>query len=174
MPREFKPKPAKPGSGLIGAAAEHYVMYRLLQMGMVAALAPVGAPIADIVVSDPDLRRIVSVQVKARRKLGSGGWVMKEKHEALVQPLLFYCFVQIPDVPTEAAKCWVVPSEVVADIVRVSHANWLKGSTEAKPRKDSGMRSFKPTYGMRHIGKPSGWLDQYSEAWSLIKEVATA
>jgi hypothetical protein len=39
-------------SAILGAAGEHYVMSRLLMRGMIAALAPVNAPNADIVVTN--------------------------------------------------------------------------------------------------------------------------
>jgi hypothetical protein len=39
-------------SSLLGAADEHYVMSQLLRRGFIAALAPVGVPLANIVVTD--------------------------------------------------------------------------------------------------------------------------
>jgi hypothetical protein len=35
-----------------GVAGEHYVMYRLLRRGLIAAVAPTGVPNADIIVRD--------------------------------------------------------------------------------------------------------------------------
>lgn len=39
-------------STVLGAAGEHYVMSVLLRHGFIAALAPVGVPNTDIIVSD--------------------------------------------------------------------------------------------------------------------------
>ncbi len=47
---------------------------------------------------------------------------MSEKHEQHMHERLFYAFVDFePDVP----NVYVVPSAVVADVVRRSHLSWL-------------------------------------------------
>jgi hypothetical protein len=43
-------------TSLLGAAGEHFVMSELLRRGYIAALAPRGAPNADIVVTDVNAR----------------------------------------------------------------------------------------------------------------------
>lgn len=56
-------------------------MSQLLGRGFIAALAPVGLPTADIVVTNDIGDRACAIQVKARRELGTdGGWHMKSKH----------------------------------------------------------------------------------------------
>jgi hypothetical protein len=80
----------KGNSTLLGAAAEHYVMCQLLRREMIAALAPVGVPNADIIVCDIKGSKLAAVQVKARREIGSdGGWHMKEKHEGILERKTF-------------------------------------------------------------------------------------
>jgi hypothetical protein len=67
-------------STLLGAAGEHHVMAELLRRGYIAALAPIGVPNADIIVTDVEGSRLCSIQVKTRRDIGSdGGWHMKAK-----------------------------------------------------------------------------------------------
>ncbi|MEF2550920.1 hypothetical protein VQ042_06005 [Aurantimonas sp. A2-1-M11] len=114
-------------STLLGAAGEHYVMSQLLRRGYSAALAPVGVPNADIVVIDDIGERLCALQVKSRLEKGSDrGWHMKEKHELLSAPTLFYAFVDFGKEDLhEAPKCWLLPSAVVADVIRRSHAAWL-------------------------------------------------
>ncbi len=53
-------------STLLGAAGEHYVMSLLLRHGFIAALAPVGVPNCDIVVTDDIGDRLWAVQIKSR------------------------------------------------------------------------------------------------------------
>lgn len=48
-------------SSLLGAAGEHYVMSQLLRRGFIAALAPVGVPSADIVVTDDIGDRVCAI-----------------------------------------------------------------------------------------------------------------
>jgi hypothetical protein len=54
-----------------GVAGEHYVTYRLLRRGLIAALAPTGVPNADIIVTDDIGDKVCAVQVKTR--LSPGG-----------------------------------------------------------------------------------------------------
>lgn len=145
-------------------------MSQLLRRGMIAALAPAGVPDADIIVSNRLGSSLAAVQVKAR-SVGAtrGGWVMKAKHEDIQRPLLFYAFVDFGKDLAAAAHCWVVPSLVVADAIKESHAAWLsmpgKGGQE---HQDSDMRGLSHDYSRYGIGRALGWLDPYREAWHLI------
>lgn len=77
-------------TSLLGAAGEYFVMSEMLRRGYIAALAPAGVPLADIVVTDLEGARLCSLQVKSRRDIGSdGGWHMKAKHEAIRGERLF-------------------------------------------------------------------------------------
>jgi hypothetical protein len=160
----------KVNTTLLGAAAEHFVMSQLLRQNMIAALAPAGVPDADIIVSNRVGDKLAAIQVKARRKLGSdGGWHMGQKHEAIVQDSLFYCFVEFGE-PAEITRCWIVPSSVVAEAVKIYHAEWLaKPGKKGQPHNDSKMRRFLPDYKYETMPHhKAGWLDAYEEAWHLI------
>lgn len=159
-------------STILGAAAEHYVMCQLLRRGRIAALAPAGVPDADIIVSDREGGALAAVQVKARRDIGAdGGWHMRKKHEGIVRPLLFYCFVDFGKALEDKPKCWVLPSAVVASTLAKAHLDWL--NTPGKGghvRKDSDFRRLLPHYPDSAL-KPefaTGWLDHYQNAWDSI------
>ena len=157
-------------STVIGAAGEHYVMCQLLRRGMIAALAPAGVPHADIIVSNSLGSSLAAVQVKARRNVGKGGWVLKAKHEGMKQPLLFYAFVDFRDDVSVAPGCWIVPSAIVAEAATLSHAAWLDAPGKGgKPHQDNELRQFLHDYsgfGMAKHGP--GWLDSYQDAWDTI------
>jgi hypothetical protein len=146
-------------SSVLGAAGEHYVMCQLLRQGMIAALAPAGVPNADIVVTDDLGSRLCAVQVKARvdtgKKGGDRGWHMKAKHEDIVSDALFYVFVDFgPDLVTPPV-CYVVPSRVVADVVRRGHAIWLSTpGMKGQARNQTVMRRFLPDFDGQ--GRPIG------------------
>ena len=56
---------------------------------------------------------------------------------------MFYVFVNIND-PRALPDFTVVPSKIVAEYVRSSHAQWLQGTKRSgQPRKDSPMRNFR-------------------------------
>ncbi len=60
-------------STLTGAAGEHYVMYRLLKMGYIAALAPKGVPNADLIVTNIEGELTAVIQVKTKSKKNANG-----------------------------------------------------------------------------------------------------
>lgn len=161
-------------TSLIGAAGEHLVMSQLLRRGFIAALAPAGVPNCDIVVTDDVGDRAFAVQVKTRRNLGTdGGWHMSKKHEQLVSPTLFYCFVDLGREPSDTPTIYVVPAPVVADVLHRAHKAWLaKPGKGGKPHNDTDFRRFLPDYS--HLGLDDlgpDWLDGYrgSAAWDQLK-----
>jgi len=149
-------------------------MSQLLRRGLIAALAPQGVPNLDIVVSDVSGIRQLGLQVKSRLNKGSdGGWHMGAKHETIVSPNLFYCFVDFGNDTLDAVQTFVIPSLQVAEVVKDSHATWLANpGKNGHVRKDSNLRRLSPDYSYAYA--PSlpkyalGWMDQYREAWQLI------
>lgn len=162
-------------STLLGAAGEHHVMAELLRRGYIAALAPQGVPIADIVVTDVEGARLCSIQVKTRRDIGSdGGWHMKEKHERIRGNRLFYCFVDFGKTTDTRPAVHVLPSAVVADVLARSHRKWLTTpGKNGRAHKDTQMRRLLPDYarvfGAEDNPYPHGWLDAYRDAWHVLK-----
>jgi hypothetical protein len=117
---------------------------------------------------------LCAVQVKARQGKGAdGGWHMSKKHETIKAPGLFYAFVDFGSIIDPKPVTYIVPSEVVAVVIRTMHAAWLaKPGQEGQQRNDSDFRRFMPDY-TRNCGdgaKPyvEGWLDHYRDAWSLL------
>ena len=164
-----------PQPNLTGAAGEYYAMCQLLRLGYIAALAPIGVPNADIVVTDADGNKLSAIQVKARRNIGADrGWHMKPKHEKLISSSLVYCFVQF-DLDLKASpSCWIVPSNIVADTLTRSHQAWLgTPGRNGRSHQDHAMRRFLPDYS--HVGLGTshgqGWLDPYEENWGLITHI---
>lgn len=160
-------------SSLLGAAGEHYVMSQLLRRGFIAALAPVGVPTADIVVTDEIGDRACAIQVKTRRELGTdGGWHMKAKHEEIRGASLFYVFLSFPSDSSKLPDAFVIPSAVVADILRDAHRAWLaRPGRGGRPHKDGEMRRLLPDYSKENLGVTHGpgWLEAYRDAWELLR-----
>jgi hypothetical protein len=160
-------------SSLLGAAGEHYVMSQLLRRGLIAALAPVGVPTADIVVTDDVGERACAIQVKTRRELGTdGGWHMKAKHEAIRGASLFYVFLSFPADVSQLPAALVVPSAVVADALFTAHRAWLaRPGHNGQPHKDGEMRRFLPDYSREGLSERYGpeWLEPYRDAWDQLK-----
>jgi hypothetical protein len=141
-------------SALIGAAGEHYVLYRLLRNGVLAAPAPTGAAIADLIVFDPaTMNAGAMIQVKAR--MGGGkirSWRMRDKNQHFAHPRLFYALV---DLAVEPPAVFVVPSASVKEALTVDHEAFL-----ARGGRDSTVRRFAPR---------SAWLELHRDAWAMLE-----
>lgn len=159
-------------STTLGAAGEHYVMCQLLRRGLIAALAPAGVPNSDIIVCDDIGQRLCAIQVKSRVAKGTdGGWHMKEKHERIVSPTLFYAFVDFGTDLVSPPTSYIVPSRVVADVLQRAHHLWLMTpGKHGQQRKDGALRRFLPDYDhvKLPIGCGSGWIDRYRENWQQL------
>lgn len=162
-------------STLLGAAGEYFVMSELLRRGFIAALAPTGVPNADIVVTDIEGHRLCSIQVKTRRQIGSdGGWHMKPKHADIKGDHLYYCFVDLGKTAEDHPQIYILPSKVVADVIKTTHQYWLlKPGKNGKSHKDSKVRRLLPDYSRLYGNDPTpykaGWLEAYRDAWHLLK-----
>lgn len=91
----------------------------------------------DILASHPETGRMLKIEVKTnfRSSRSAGGssalfgpyesaWMMKDKHEKLIDDDLFYCFVNISQ-DTKRFRFFMVPSKVVAEYVKRQHKLWL-------------------------------------------------
>ena len=145
-------------------------MCQLLRRGKLAALAPAGMPFADILVSDERGSALSAVQVKARTYGADGGWHMSEKHEMFREDLHIYCFVDFGIDLTGQARCWIVPSAIIADALIASYQTWLrKPGKGGRPHREYSGRRLRPDYsdiGLTTHGP--GWLNSYEGAWDRI------
>ncbi len=154
------------GSILIGATGEDYFLYQLHRRDLLAAPVPSGAPIADLLVFDPKMSVGSMIQVKTTTRAHS--WVLGEKNERPehVHPRLFYAFVDL--VPATPAV-FIVPSWVVAEVLRRSHEVFLSTpGRHNQPRNDNAVRSLGRGYPFEVPGYPNGWLDAYRDRWDYL------
>jgi hypothetical protein len=145
------------------------VLFRLDQLGVMSSLAPRNSPDVDVLAFvQGTATTSAEIQVKTRTRGPDGGWPTGKKHENIVRPSLFYVFVDLePSAPTS----FVVPSGVVADVVRRSHAAWLATpGKNGRAHQDTDMRRVIPEYSFAVSGYQAGWMEQYRERWDLIAQ----
>lgn len=149
---------------LIGAAGEHLVLSRLLSRGLMASLSPRGVETADILVNPLDGRKPLLIQVKTRSGNDkSFKWSMTQKAENISEEHVFYCFVNLENLHPDV---YVIPSTLVAKIVKQHHADWLKAPAKSgKSHKDSNIRTLQYSYKGKVPFAPEGWMDEYLENW---------
>lgn len=164
-------------STLTGAAGEHYILFCLLRLGWIAALAPEGSPNHDIIVTELNGEKFCAIQVKTSRGLGRDeGWHMSEKHEKLTSTTLFYCFVKIQEGDGHEPQVFIIPSKIVAETLKDTHSIWLKSpGRNGQKHKDTKMRRLLPDYSatlklnqdqLKKYG--AGWMDKYCENWKIL------
>jgi hypothetical protein len=119
-----------------------------------ASLAPRNAPTVDILVLNHDESVRTSIQVKTRTGKEGGGWLFGQKHETVQNRGLFYALVEFGP---KKQTTYIVPSKVIAQILRRSHQAWLKTpGTKGQPHQDTPMRQVLPAYKFKvHGGRAS-------------------
>lgn len=143
-------------SNLVGVAGEYLVAGELTLRGYIASITLRNSRGIDIIASSADCSKSISIQVKTNSD-GSKSWILNRKAEDYSSKGHYYVFVALGN--TNERSCFhIVPSRIVADYTRASHANWLKiRKRDGTKRKDSTMRKFNDRENV------------YQEAWHLIK-----
>jgi hypothetical protein len=146
----------KLASTLVGVAGEYLVAGELSLRGYIASITLRNSKGIDIIASDADAVRSVSIQVKTN-SFGNDKWILNKKSEGFYSENHYYVFVSLKEIG-ERPDYYIVPSKIVANYVSSTHSEWLKGcKSDGSPRKDSAIRNFKDTQ------------KQFLEAWHLIK-----
>ncbi|MCX6757685.1 MAG: aspartate ammonia-lyase [Candidatus Nomurabacteria bacterium] len=130
----------KRNSVLTGVSGEYFVAAELSRLGYIASITLRNTKGVDILCSNSEATKTVSIQVKTASNIKST-WILGDKSEKDYSPNLFYVFVSLHDnLPPEY---YIVPSKIVADFTTKSHRDWLSSlSKTGKKHKDSNMRKF--------------------------------
>lgn len=143
-------------STLVGVAGEYLVAGELSLRGYIASITLRSSRGIDIIASNADGTKSISIQVKTNSK-GENKWVLNKKSETYYSDNHFYILVALREI-SERPQYYIVPSKIVAEYISTNHLEWLKGKkSDGSSRKDSAIRNFRD---------PEG---NYLEAWHLIK-----
>lgn len=141
---------------LIGIAGAHFVAAEMSQKGYVVTLTSRNTEGIDILASNKDGTKTVSIQVKTTEgKTEPRAWILGKKSENLKSANLFYVFVTLKK--DQIPNFFIVPSTDVANYIREHHQQWLKTpGRHGQAHKDSDMRKFNDVEG------------KYLNKWSLL------
>ncbi len=142
---------------LVGVAGEYFVAAELSRRGWVASVTMRNTAGIDVLATHPNGSHSVTIQCKT-----SGGkskkWLLDKKAETFVAENHYYVFVVLGGCD-ERPHFHVVPSDVVAEFVRESHARWLATpSRDGVRHKDNNMRNFRDPH------------DKFLDQWTLLGE----
>ena len=143
-------------STLVGVAGEYLVAGELSLRGYIASITLRNSRGIDIIASNSEGSKSVSIQIKTNSH-GGKSWILNKKSEDFFSENHYYIFVALGNF-NERPSFHVVPSKTVAEYTSKSHAKWLSGKKrDGTQRKDSAMRKF------------NDHENNYQEAWHLIK-----
>ena len=142
-------------STLVGVAGEYFVAAELSVRGYLASVTLRNSRGIDIIASNSDASRSVSIQVKTSKK-GAPRWVLNSKADSFFADTHFYVFALLQDIG-KRPDFYIVPSKTVADYCSTKHREWLAGKKkDGSSRKDSSMRVFEDKEGL------------YKESWGFL------
>ncbi len=167
----------KISSNSVSLAGEFAVLSQLALRGYDANMTLGNTKSVDILVSDPKTNELYQLEVKTAlvsretdsrsRLFGliAAQWIMRAKHETILRPNLWYCFVRIQS-QTKVTRFFVVPSKIVAEYVRAQHQLWM--AEEGMNHRDNDMRNFR--LGRRGesylISTPT--IEDYEDNWEFV------
>ena len=169
----------------VALAGEFATLSQLALHGYDASMTLGNTKNIDILVFDPRTNKTYQIEVKTNLESRKGrtnskffgkfvtSWQMNKKHEDIVNPQLFYCFVHIntnrANSPKDTFRYFIVPSDVVAEYVQKEHHAWL----EADPsHRTSERRTFR--IGVTKDGNiksrvpPAPLAQDYEDKWELL------
>jgi hypothetical protein len=124
-----------------GVAGEYFVAAELSKRGCIASITLRNTRGIDILASNADATKTVSIQVKTRQGKGRN-WVLNEKGEDYHAADLFYVFVNLRGV-NDRPEFFVVPSLVVASFIKNNHKKWLATpGVQGQKHNETTMRQF--------------------------------
>lgn len=129
-------------NNLVGTAGEYYVCAELCRRGYLALLTPKNNPIFDVVVTNADGSKSVSVQVKTRSERNKQGWKLgTDITTGAAKPEIFVALVNlVEDGPLEV---YVYEYAVLSARISQLYAQYLaKPKRDGSARKEVGFRWF--------------------------------
>lgn len=166
----------------VSLAGEFAVLSKLSLYGYEANMTLGNTKAVDILVLHPKTQKMFQLEVKtnyksARKKprssklfgLYESDWIMKEAHERIKAPNLFYCFVNIEKI-TNNFRFYIVPSTVVAKYTKEEHDFWIREKKkEGKKVKDTDMRLFRIGMKGEKYNVPTPSVEKYENNWLFRK-----
>jgi hypothetical protein len=138
-----------------GVAGEYFVAAELSLRGILSTITLRNSRGIDIIASNSDGSRAVSIQVKTNQNRQSK-WILTKKSESFSADDYYYVFVTLNNIG-QRPDFYVVPSLVVSQYISSSNRDWLTGKKiDGGSRKDSGIRNFHD-----HEGR-------FKEAWHIL------
>ena len=143
----------------IGIAGEFFVAAELTRRGIVASLTSKNTKAIDILASNKDGSKSVSIQVKTSNSQKINKWMMTEMSEKISSDNLFYVLVNMNE--GEMPNYFIVPSVYVAEKLKTDYLKWI--NTPAK----NGQK-HNPTTMRTFVFASEEEMLKHKDAWQLL------
>jgi hypothetical protein len=163
----------------IAIAGEYAVLSQLALHGFDANVTLGATKHVDILASDPLTLSMSRIEVKTSQDSGphmeplfgrSYQWIMSQKHEHIIDPRLFYCFVAVN--PSKFTfEFFIVPNSVVAQYVAQQHQVWLGRPNRrgvAAVNTANTMRKFRLGIDGQAYPLNTPMADFYRDKWNIL------
>jgi hypothetical protein len=161
-------------------AGEFAVLSQLMLEGYDANMTLGRTKSVDILVSRPGTKKMYKLEVKTKYRTSSkglnvsrihgttkAGWIMGRKHESIIDPSLFYCFVIINQ-PSSKFQFFIVPSKVVAKYIKEQHELWVREKKKkGQDAKETGMRNFRIGFKANKYRVKTPSVEKYENNWEF-------
>lgn len=127
--------PEKLSNNLVGTSGEYYVCAELCRRGFLALLTPKNNPLFDVIVTNSDGSKTVSIQVKTRSPQNKQGWKLgiditkNQRNENL-----FVVLVNLED-EGQMPEFYIYEYDLLSETVKRQYDDYL-----SKPRRDGSKR----------------------------------
>ena len=131
---------------LVGSAGEYYVCAELCRRGILALVTPKNNQLFDILATDAEGRRAISIQVKTMGTSNAQGWKLSAKMtQRKNNPLLFTVLVDMQ--PDGTNDFYVYEYDTLVDRINELYLVYLsKLKRDGTARKELGFRWFDHKY----------------------------
>ncbi|WP_290475005.1 MULTISPECIES: hypothetical protein [unclassified Leeuwenhoekiella] len=130
---------------LCGVAGEYYVAAEFSKRGYLAAITLRNSDGIDILVSDTNGEKSLSIQVKTTQNKRK--WILTKKVETGYSKNKYFVFVNIKSDLNCLPEYYIVNSEILANNIYHGHRRWLEEpGKNGRKRNDSSVRQFEPKY----------------------------
>ncbi|MDN3706553.1 hypothetical protein QW060_26245 [Myroides ceti] len=130
---------------LSGIAGEYFVAAEISRRGYLAAITLRNSDGIDILVSNPNGDKSISIQVKTTQNKRK--WVLTQKVENETSDKKFFIFVNIPLDKNLAPEYLIIKSTDLASKIYSGHRSWLNSpGKKGQKRNNTNIRQFDPQY----------------------------
>jgi hypothetical protein len=145
-------------NNLVGTAGEYYVCAELCRRNYLALLTPKNNPLFDVVATDPDGGRSVSIQVKTRSMHNKQGWKLgTDITNGHARPGLFVVLVNLEE--NRLPDFYIYEYQLLSERVSAVYQAYItKPKRDGSPKKEVGFRWFdEVSFNADDIDRKNNW-----------------